>query len=110
MYRATLTRSLTSIGLTQPQGDPGGAYVSGSMHITVVQSSLGGGGGSAKGGEDGRVAFFLAEELNGDDVGGGMGIKNCLDTIAGDGACAELHVVVDGMGECIGAIENPWGL
>lgn len=89
VYRVILRRRLTSTGHTQPQGDPAGAYVNGSVHVSDEQSRLGGGGGSVKIGDgDGALMVFLVEELEGEIIGLGLGILRWLAGIAGDGTCA----------------------
>lgn len=63
------------MGHTQPQGDPGGVYVNGSVHIKELQSWLGGGGGSVITGKGGGLRFFpFKDELVGDIVGVAVGI------------------------------------
>lgn len=85
VYGEITSRNRTSTGHTQAHGDPAGVYVNGCVHVTVVQSSLGGGGGSAKTEVGGSAAVFVNEELDGDIVG----LPNRVVGSTGDGAGAD---------------------
>lgn len=74
-------------------------YVSGSVHVTEPQSSLGGGGGNVITDDGGGVFIFLKEELVGEIVGRRLGTFKLPDVAFGDGAGArELQLDDDGRG------------